>query len=424
MKTIVHHLTGNANVKAALAGFREADLLAAFYVTIAAFPSSWLDRMGSVNAFAEIRRRRFDKTLKPFVKTWPWMEAGRILSPKAGFNSLTKKETAPFFVDAVVQNLDRHVASHLEKMAAKGSQAVYGYEDTAILSFQEAKRIGLKCLYDLPIGYWRAAHRIFKQEEERWPQWASTLIGLQDASKKLQRKDDELSLADAVFVASSFTKKTLDDYAGPLAPVTVIPYGFPPVFGQRSYATKSRFQPLRVLFVGSLTQRKGIADLFAAAATLGRHVELTVVGTKPHDNCAALNVELRKHRWIPSLSHDGVLQLMREHDVLVFPSLFEGFGLVITEAMSQGTPVITTDRTAGPDLITHNENGWLIEAGSTQALQAALENLLYKPDILADAGQAAITTAAQRPWNCYGTELAAAVRSFLTSASVQKNLAA
>ena len=52
---------------------------------------------------------------------------------------------------------------------------------------------------------------------------------------------------------------------------------------------------------------------------------------------------------------------MREHDVFVFPSLFEGFGLVITESMSQGTPVITTDRTAGPDLIKNDENGWLLK---------------------------------------------------------------
>jgi glycosyltransferase involved in cell wall biosynthesis len=46
-----------------------------------------------------------------------------------------------------------------------------------------------------------------------------------------------------------------------------------------------------------------------------------------------------------------VLREMQRHDVLVFPSLFEGFGLVIVEAMSQGLPVITTSHTAGPDII-------------------------------------------------------------------------
>ncbi len=83
--------------------------------------------------------------------------------------------------------------------------------------------------------------------------------------------------------------------------------------------------------------------------------------------------------------------------------------MVITEAMSQGTPVITTDRTAGPDLITHNENGWLIEAGSTLALKKCIEELLAKPQQIAEAGKAARETARHRPWEVYGRELAEAV---------------
>jgi glycosyltransferase involved in cell wall biosynthesis len=113
------------------------------------------------------------------------------------------------------------------------------------------------------------------------------------------------------------------------------------------------------------------------------------------------------------LPHEEVLALMRTQDVLVFPSLFEGFGLVITEAMSQGTPVITTDRTAGPDLIEHGKNGWLVEAGSTAALQEALKNLIENPQLLAAVGKAAMETARQRPWEVYGKELAEAVAGVL-----------
>jgi glycosyltransferase involved in cell wall biosynthesis len=161
--------------------------------------------------------------------------------------------------------------------------------------------------------------------------------------------------------------------------------------------------------VGGLSQRKGIADLFAAVDTFGKHVSLTVVGHKVSADCPALDAALAKHRWIPSLPHGQILQLMREHDVLVFPSLFEGFGLVITEAMSQGTPVITTDRTAGPDLIEHGKNGWLINAGSTHALQAAIEELLVQPSQIAEVGQSAMKTAQLRPWAVYGEELVNAV---------------
>ena len=145
------------------------------------------------------------------------------------------------------------------------------------------------------------------------------------------------------------------------------------------------------------------------------HAELTVVGRKATEDCPALDQALARNCWIPSLPHDQILALMRTQDVLLFPSLFEGFGLVITEAMSQGTPVITTDRTAGPDLINHGENGWIIEAASTSALQRQVEEILQHPEQLAVVGKAAQETARQRPWKVYGDELAAAVQRHLES---------
>ena len=122
----------------------------------------------------------------------------------------------------------------------------------------------------------------------------------------------------------------------------MVPYGFPPIGPEKTILDNRKLRPLKLLFVGALTQRKGIADIFAAVSGLTRHVELTVVGKKIAENCPALNRVLEKHRWFPSLPHSDILRLMHASDALLFPSLFEGFGLVITEAMSQGTPVIQT----------------------------------------------------------------------------------
>ena len=100
---------------------------------------------------------------------------------------------------------------------------------------------------------------------------------------------------------------------------------------------------------------------------------------------------------------------MQSHDVLVFPSLFEGFGMVITEAMSQGVPVITTDRTAGPDLISHGKDGWLVASASSEAIREVLIELLDNPFLLKIVGQAALEKAKTRPWSVYGNELARAL---------------
>jgi glycosyltransferase involved in cell wall biosynthesis len=209
-------------------------------------------------------------------------------------------------------------------------------------------------------------------------------------------------------VASSFTKKTLELYPNKLADISVIPYGFPEVYQQREY-TSIRNRKLKLLFVGGLSQRKGIANVLEAVASLKNDVELTIIGNKTAEDCVPLNEGLRKHRWIASLPHSEILKAMREHDVLLFPSLFEGFGLVITESMSQGTPVVTTDRTIGGDIIKHGKNGWLGEPGDTNGLTTTIRNILNEPDVLIEISKAAVDTAGKRSWLNYSTDLANAI---------------
>lgn len=413
MKVVFSHPTGNANSRAAVYGLAKSNLLSKFHTSIATFSGTMLDKLSEIELLKDIKRRSFDLVLQPYTQTWPWRELGRLVAPKVGLQNLIKHESGPFCIDAVYHSIDRRVARQLKQVNSNTASAVYAYEDGAAFSFREAKKYGLQCLYDLPTGYWRAARRLLAIEKERWPEWAETITGFQDSHAKLARKDEELKLADCIIVASQFTARTLMEFPGQLAPIHVIPYGFPPVVNNRIYSKASTNQPLKLLFVGKLSQQKGIADLFAAVDALGNHVKLTVVGQKACETCAPLNKALTKHRWIPSLHYHDILELMQEHDILVFPSLFDGFGLVITEAMSQGTPVIATDRSAGPSLIQHDINGWLVEAGSPVALQMVIERLLKQPEVIAEAGRQAVKTAAKRPWSLYWQELVCTVKEQL-----------
>src|SRR5439155_16334860 len=91
---------------------------------------------------------------------------------------------------------------------------------------------------------------------------------------------------------------------------------------------------IKVLYAGSLRTRKGLSYLLDAVEKLKGAVAMTLLGRKAASGCAPLESAVRKHRWLPTLSHAGVLREMQSHDVLVLPSLFEGFGLVILEAMA------------------------------------------------------------------------------------------
>jgi glycosyltransferase involved in cell wall biosynthesis len=122
---------------------------------------------------------------------------------------------------------------------------------------------------------------------------------------------------------------------------------------------------------------------------------------------------LRENRWIKTAPHDEVLRLMREHDVLVFPSLFEGFGLVILEAMAQGTVVIATPHTAAPDLFEDGDGGFVVPIRSADAIAERLTQLGEDRNLLAAMSAQAQAVAARWNWNRYREGLMGVVREIV-----------
>lgn len=402
------HPTGNAYVRQSVQALCEDDLLAEFWTCINWNPRSRLARTLPVGLRQQLARRTFPACARGRIHTSPWREAGRLVAPKLRIQgALTRHETGPLSVDAVFQALDRRVARQLPQVA--GLTGVYAGEDGACETFRQAQRLGLKRFYDLPIGYWRAAQALYAEEREREPEWAATLTGTRDSPAKLARKDEELRLADVVFVASAFTRQTLELAPAFAGQVHVVPYGAPP----ETDAPQPALAPpkLRLLYVGSLTQRKGLSYLLDAVERVRDHVELTLIGTKPVADCAPLEAALRQHRWVESLPHAEILGEMRRHDLLLFPSLFEGFGLVMLEAMSQGLPVVATPHTAGPDVITDGEDGFLVPIRSAEAIADKISLLLSHPARLSEMRQAAWETARRHTWEEYRRTLTQNIRA-------------
>lgn len=410
------HPTGNANVRHAALGLHRAGLLGEFWTCVNYRETPLLRRIVPGPLAKQLRRRVFPAELSESIRTFPMREIGRLLAPRAGLRSLVRHEQGPLSVDAVYRSLDRKVS---ERLADPRFRAVYAYEDGARESFRAAMRQGQLRIYDLPIGYWRAARAILQEEAELQPEWAMTLHGNLDSPQKTARKDAELHQASLVVVASTFTLRTLEHAPDFNGSVVMIPYGAPEVDAlPREPRASSGRTPgkLRALFVGSLGQRKGLSYLFQAIRSLNGAVELTVIGARPLASCPALDRELAGVRWIPSCSHREVLAEMAAHDVFVFPSLFEGFGLVLLEAMTMGLPIITTPNTAGPDLITDGIEGFIVPIRSSSDIAARLDLLRRNPDLLADMSERAQRRAAEFTWTQYGESLAACVSSTLVRA--------
>ncbi|MBA3831731.1 MAG: glycosyltransferase family 4 protein [Chthoniobacterales bacterium] len=395
---LLSHPTANQNVRQTALALAEADLLAEFWTCVSWHRGGLLDR--SLGGFGglrnELRRRSFPDELAPFLRSHAWREWGRQLAGQLGWSRLTSEESSLFSVDAVYSSLDRRVARRLTTPAAIG--AVYAYDAGALASFREARRHGLKCIYEHPIIYWRLVRQLQREEAELHPEWASTLGALADSDEKLARKDEELALADVIITPSTFSKESLALAPGIQAPVRVIPYGANSL-GQKREPNDQRMR-LRVLFVGSLTQAKGLGYLLEAVARLAGEIDFTLIGRRVSATVPAPAV-LDPYRWIPSLPHDELLQEMSRHDVLVLPSLHEGFGLVMSEAMSQGLVVITTPHTGGRDLIVDGVDGFLVPIRSADAIEEKLALLGRDRDRLAAMQEAAQRKAASLTWENY-----------------------
>lgn len=413
---LLTHPTGNQNVRQAALALEEAGLLEEFWTSIAWKQSNAMEAILPASLVRELRRRSFPEEIVGKVHTFPWHEAARLASGRLRLPPAIRQH---FSVDAIYRHLDQRVTRRLGHRQFAG---VYAYEDGARETFYEAKRTGIKTIYELPTIYWRTVWRIAQEETDRLPDWSGTISALKDDEAKLRRKDEELASADAIIVASRFVADALLEAPFPIAQPIVIPYGCEtsPVSGNDVRPkTSEKGSALRALFVGHLGQLKGIHELFRATETLGARVRLTVVGQRVGE-CAVRDQHLQRYRWIPTLPHAEVLQLMREHDVLVFPSLLEGFGLVITEALSQGLPVITTDHTCGSDILSEGMDGFVVPIRDWEKIAERLELLDRDRALLAQMKVNAQATAAQRPWARYRQKLAETARTILQATPVSR----
>ena len=142
------------------------------------------------------------------IKTHPAREIVRLLAEKLGPRWLTKHETGWASIDRVWSGLDQVAADYLrqnhERLKIHG---VYAYEDCAERSFEAARELGVRRIYDLPIAYWETAQRLLREEARRYPEWEPTLGGTRDSDEKLARKTRELDLAEIVICPSAFRSR-------------------------------------------------------------------------------------------------------------------------------------------------------------------------------------------------------------------------
>jgi glycosyltransferase involved in cell wall biosynthesis len=153
----------------------------------------------------------------------------------------------------------------------------------------------------------------------------------------------------------------------------------------------------RLLFVGNLLERKGVADLlraFASPELRDRDIELTMAGGGPVDTYQAMAERLGiadRVRFTGWVSQEQARRLMVNADALILPAYDEGLPLVILEALASRTPVICTPVGSIPEVLDHETTALFVTPGDESGITAAITTLIDQPDLrrrLAENGAA------------------------------------
>jgi len=318
---------------------------------------------------------------------------------QARFN---RRKDSPHFAAA-----DRLLSEKAGQVALSRGAPLIAYSYYADAAFRLMDGSGLpRVLFQVhPNG--KYLRELFQKEIEKVPEAKSSLMEETEMSSLFAHNDETFAMADAVICASSFTRHSLAA-AGSQAPAHVVGYGVDlDLFSARTDAPAAK--TLTVGFVGALSQRKGARYLLGALAALPKGSVKLVIYTRTSVDRDLIrgfedvDVEIRG-----GLSDAALAADLKGCDLVALPSIAEGFGLVILEAMACGVPVLCTTSTGGADFIVHRQNGLLIEPGSTAAIEQELVWALSHRDELFAMGQAARREAEKHTWAEYRRKFFAA----------------
>jgi starch synthase len=286
------------------------------------------------------------------------------------------------------EGMDSATASSFDRFAAATlppCDALIAMSGSGLKTGKKAQARGAVYICDRGSSHIRYQINIMNEEYERWgcpvEERLPSVIG---------REEAEYATADYILVPSEFSRRSFIEMGVPREKL----------FKAVLAADTNRFYPVdvpredafTVLYVGQISFRKGLPYLLEAFSKLRHpHKKLRLIGVveermRPYLQTAPLdNVIFEGSRPL-----DEIRTAMSSSHVLVLPSIEDGFGMVMAEAMACGTPVISTVNTGGFDLFSDEKEGFLVPIRDASAICTALERLADSPLLQQQMGAAAL----------------------------------
>lgn len=258
-------------------------------------------------------------------------------------------------------------AKFAREVGSRMALHAYAFNSAALEILEAAREQDRRAVLDQTHAPLEIENQIAQEEHHFFPEWEQGYQPQQHISERIERQWSEWKVADTILVASEFVKRSIRSIGGPADRCVVVPYGYdcPPA----NIQAKLQKKKLHILLVGGVRLQKGIQYALPAAKAMRNEAEFRIVGTNYFT--PQITTYLRRYfEFVGQVPRPEIQDHYRWADVLLFPSLCDGFGSVIIEALGFGVPVITTPNTGV--VVREGLDGFVIPIRDGQAIHDRL----------------------------------------------------
>lgn len=318
--------------------------------------------------------------------------------------------------DSLNVKFGHRVAKLAKRMHA---DVVVSYDNDSLALFSDLSKNSPDTIRILDMA---AANRIYmkkvyEEDCKLSPDFAAKLkeeCPIIESKAVCDRIQKEIELSQYFLVGSSFVKKSLE-YSGVASErIYLCPYGVDTSeFCRKEFKIRGESEPIRFVFVGGTKQLKGLSYMLQAFQKVNHaKATFTIIGA---DN---LDIKLKEKYatdvdFVGMILHDKMPEVLQNYDVMIFPSLGEGFSLSMVEALACGLPIISSTNTGVNDFIEDGENGFIVPVQDTNAIVDKMQWFINHREEIPRMGRNAIKTASELTWDNYHETVAAAIKEIV-----------
>ncbi len=333
------------------------------------------------------------------VHTFPWLRVPYMLLSQPGLLPYRQQGNLDFLSYAT---LDRYTAWQMPEC-----DVFVGLSGSGLISGRKAHQMGARYVCDTGSSHIRVQNELLAQERNTWG-------GTSEAAhpRVMARAEAEYAEADLITVPSTFSARSFMDRGVPQSKLRVLPYGVSlDAFHPDGTPDAEHFD---VLFAGGACLRKGVPYLLKAFQMLQHpRKRLWFAGAFPSElveNMKRAGLWSEQIHLLGHLNRGQLRQRMSRSHVLVLPSIEDGFGLVMAQAMACGCPVIATEHTGAIDLFQHDGAGFIVPIRQADMLAEHMQQLVDSPETRARMSVEALSCVRKLGgWQDYGDH---AVRAY------------